>query len=63
MAHPFRALDNVVLTPHIGYVTQETYRIFFTQVVENIAAYLDGRIPPRCLNADAAHRRASGPVA
>jgi phosphoglycerate dehydrogenase-like enzyme len=55
--HPFLGLDNVVLTPHLGYVTQETYRIFFRQVVENISAYLDGRIPPRCLNPEAAGRR------
>jgi len=61
--HPFLGLDNVVLTPHLGYVTQETYGIFFRQVVENISAYLEGRIPPRCLNPEAAARRKSGPVA
>jgi phosphoglycerate dehydrogenase-like enzyme len=61
--HPFFGLDNVVLTPHLGYVTQETYRIFFQQVVENIAAYLDGQIPPRCINPEAAARRKPGPVA
>jgi len=61
--HPFFGLDNVVFTPHLGYVTQETYRIFFRQVVENIAAYLDGRIPPRCINPEAAARRKPGPVA
>lgn len=61
--HPFLNLDNVVLTPHLGYVTQETYRIFFRQVVENIAAYLDGQIPPRCINPEAAARRKRGPVA
>ena len=61
--HPFLGLDNVVLTPHLGYVTQETYGIFFRQVVENISAYLEGRIPPRCLNPEAAAGRKSGPVA
>jgi len=61
--HPFFGLDNVVLTPHLGYVTQETYRIFFQQVVENIATYLDGQIPPRCINPEAAARRKPGPVA
>jgi phosphoglycerate dehydrogenase-like enzyme len=61
--HPFLGLDNVVLTPHLGYVTQETYRIFFRQVVENISAYLDGRIPPRCLNPEAAGRRRPGSLA
>ena len=61
--HPLLGLDNVVLTPHLGYVTQETYRIFFRQVVENIAAYLDGRIPPRCINPEAAARRRPRPPA
>jgi len=61
--HPLLGLDNVVLTPHLGYVTQETYRIFFRQVVENVSDYLDGRIPPRCLNPDAAERRKPGSLA
>ena len=60
--YPLVRLDNVVLTPHLGYVTQETYVIFFRQVVENIAAYLDGRVPPRCINPEAA-RRTPGPAA
>ncbi len=61
--HPFVGLDNAVLTPHLGYVTHETYRIFFRQVAENIAAYLDGRTPPRCINPEAAARRAPRPRA
>jgi D-3-phosphoglycerate dehydrogenase len=61
--HPLCRLDNVVLTPHLGYVTEETYQIFFRQVVENIAAYLDGRIPPRCINPEAVSRRRPGPSA
>ncbi len=40
--HPIRSLDNVVLTPHLGYVTEETYRRFYREIVENIAAWLDG---------------------
>jgi len=48
--HPFLALDNVVLTPHIGYVTREGYEVFFGQVVDAIAAYLDGKVPDRALN-------------
>jgi phosphoglycerate dehydrogenase-like enzyme len=60
--HPLVRLDNVVLTPHLGYVTQETYAIFFQQVVESIAAYLDGQMPPRCINPEAA-RRTPGPAA
>jgi phosphoglycerate dehydrogenase-like enzyme len=40
--HPLIGLENVVLTPHIGYVTQETYAVFYADAVEDIAAYLDG---------------------
>jgi phosphoglycerate dehydrogenase-like enzyme len=40
--HPFRHLDNIVTTPHLGYVTDDCYRIFFGDIVEDIAAYLDG---------------------
>jgi phosphoglycerate dehydrogenase-like enzyme len=40
--HPLRALSNVVLTPHLGYVTKETYEIFFRDAVEDIAAYRAG---------------------
>ena len=40
--HPFRHLDNVIVTPHIGYVTHETYQNWFPQIVENIQAYLKG---------------------
>lgn len=40
--HPFRTLDNVLATPHIGYVSENVYGIFFTEIVEDIAAWLDG---------------------
>jgi phosphoglycerate dehydrogenase-like enzyme len=40
--HPFRRLDNMICTPHLGYVTEDCYRVFFGDVVEDIAAYLDG---------------------
>ena len=40
--HPLRRLPNAVVTPHIGYVTAETYRIFYQQTVEDIRAWLDG---------------------
>lgn len=39
---PIRSLDNVVLTPHIGYVTEDTYRLFYGQMVEDIAAWANG---------------------
>ena len=40
--HPFRHLPNVIATPHIGYVSERVYRMFFADVVDDIAAYLDG---------------------
>ena len=40
--HKLRSLPNTVLTPHIGYVTAETYRIFYGDAVEDIAAFLAG---------------------
>jgi phosphoglycerate dehydrogenase-like enzyme len=40
--HPFRSLPNVLATPHIGYVTEDTYRIFYGETVENIASFLAG---------------------
>jgi phosphoglycerate dehydrogenase-like enzyme len=40
--HPLRGLPNVVMTPHLGYGTIETFRSFYRQSVENILAYLDG---------------------
>jgi phosphoglycerate dehydrogenase-like enzyme len=41
-AHPLRSAPNTVLTPHIGYVTQGTYDVFYRDAVEDIAAWLDG---------------------
>ena len=40
--HPLRQLDNVLLTPHIGYVVEENYRLSFSQIVENIQAWING---------------------
>ena len=40
--HPLRRTPRTVLTPHLGYVTEDTYRIFFTQAVEDIAAWQAG---------------------
>jgi phosphoglycerate dehydrogenase-like enzyme len=46
--HPLRSLSNTLLLPHIGYVTTDTYRTWFAQVVENIVAWADGQ-PVRVL--------------
>ncbi len=39
--HPLRTLDNVLATPHIGYVADRPYRIFYRDAVAAIAAWLD----------------------
>jgi phosphoglycerate dehydrogenase-like enzyme len=47
--HPLRTAPNTVLTPHLGYVTEETYRVFYEQTVEDVAAFLAGS-PVRVLS-------------
>lgn len=41
--HPLRKLDNVLATPHIGYVSRDLYRIFYQDTVANIAEWLGRR--------------------
>jgi phosphoglycerate dehydrogenase-like enzyme len=41
--HPFRSLDNLVATPHIGYVAEGLYRTFFGDTVAGIKSWLDAR--------------------
>ena len=41
--HPLRSAPNVILTPHIGYVTDENYRSSYPQIVEDVIAFLDGK--------------------
>lgn len=40
--HPFRVLDNVLATPHVGYVTENNYRMFYSQMIEDIQAWTAG---------------------
>ena len=47
--HPFRTLDNVLATPHVGYVSQQNYHQFFSQMIENIQAWSTGT-PIRLIN-------------
>ncbi len=42
LAHPFRAMDNVLATPHIGYVSEDLYRKFYGDTVAAVRAFLDG---------------------
>ncbi len=54
--HPFLTLDNTLITPHVGYVTDDGYRAFYSGVVENIRAFASGDpvrvINPEVLSAD-----------
>ena len=46
--HPLRTALRTVLTPHLGYVTEKTYEVFFREAVEDVAAFLAGN-PVRML--------------
>jgi phosphoglycerate dehydrogenase-like enzyme len=48
--HVLRRLENVILTPHLGYVTAENYRVFYGEALEDVRAFLAGN-PIRVLNA------------
>lgn len=41
--HPYRSMDKVLVTPHIGYVSRELYATFYGDTVRNIVAWLDQR--------------------
>jgi len=41
--HPYRAMDNVVITPHLGYVSTQNYARYFPDIVADIRAFLDGK--------------------
>ena len=49
--HPLLAAPRTTLTPHLGYVVRQNYEIFFTDVVEDIRAFREGR-PIRVVEAD-----------
>ena len=57
--HRLLGLPNVVLTPHVGWVSEGSYAQFVGGIVENVLAYLDGRPIPRLLNPDALARRSA----
>ncbi|MGF6094779.1 D-2-hydroxyacid dehydrogenase family protein [Pseudomonas sp. 18175] len=40
--HPFRRLPSVLATPHVGYVSEQNYRQFYTQMIEDIQAWASG---------------------
>ena len=41
--HPLRAEPRALLTPHLGYVTEDTYRSFYAGIVSGIEAWLAGK--------------------
>jgi phosphoglycerate dehydrogenase-like enzyme len=51
--HPLRSSPNTILTPHLGYGVQETWKVFYGQSVENAVAFLSGS-PIRVLNPEIA---------
>ncbi|MGP6426869.1 D-2-hydroxyacid dehydrogenase family protein [Pseudomonas pharyngis] len=47
--HPFRTLETVLATPHVGYVSRQNYELFFSQMIEDIQGWSAGE-PIRLLN-------------
>jgi phosphoglycerate dehydrogenase-like enzyme len=41
--HPFRRMDNVVITPHLGYVSRQNYEHYFPDIVEDILSFIAGK--------------------
>jgi phosphoglycerate dehydrogenase-like enzyme len=54
--HPFRTMDNVTVTPHLGYVTREALTAFYVDTLEAVVAFANGT-PIRIANPDALARR------
>jgi phosphoglycerate dehydrogenase-like enzyme len=46
---PFRSLPNVLATPHLGYVTEANYRVYYGEAADDVRAFLDGN-PIRVVN-------------
>jgi D-3-phosphoglycerate dehydrogenase len=53
--HPLLKMDNVVATPHLGYVTRDEYQLQFTEIFDQVTAYAAGA-PMNVINADALKR-------
>lgn len=41
--HPLRSAPNLLMTPHIGYVTRDTYQVFYRETLEAVLGWLDGK--------------------
>jgi D-3-phosphoglycerate dehydrogenase len=57
--HPLLTMDNVVSTPHVGYVTREEMEIAFRDIFEQVVAYTTGK-PIHMVNAEALNNRTAG---
>jgi D-3-phosphoglycerate dehydrogenase / 2-oxoglutarate reductase len=55
-AHPLLKMDNVIATPHLGYVERENYELYYGLVVDQILAYAGGR-PVNVLNPEVIGKR------
>lgn len=55
-SHPLLKMDNVVCTPHLGYVEEETYESYYGTAIEQILAYAAGK-PINVVNPEAVGRR------
>jgi D-3-phosphoglycerate dehydrogenase len=58
--NPLLILDNVICTPHIGYVTREEYELQFSEIFDQITAYAGGKpinvVNPEVLNPEVLER-------
>jgi len=54
--HPLLRMDNVICTPHIGYVTRDEYELQFTDIFDQIVAYAAGA-PKNVVNPEVIDRR------
>jgi D-3-phosphoglycerate dehydrogenase len=54
--HPLLRLENAVCTPHIGFVEQESYELYFRAAFDNIVAFVDGQ-PKNIVNPEALKAR------
>ena len=61
-AHPLLTMDNVVCTPHIGYVSLDEYEVQFAEIFEQITAFAAGT-PINVVNPDVLSARRTGAAA
>ena len=60
--HPLRSIPNTVLTPHIGYASKQSYALFYSQMLEDVEAWLDGVPVRRILSSVVPDKAAHAPA-